>query len=117
MANKSGKKLAPTKKEWEPSASRLAGGGEGAVLIPPVPLIQEDSGSFRGPLSYRFILFPWSQKDGKLRTASHPQRRGLWFGGTSKVKTLAPEQNVPTDLKETVQWSEARRARAGLDST
>lgn len=46
MANKSGKKLAPTKKEWEPSASRLAGGGEGAVLIPPVPLIQEDSGSF-----------------------------------------------------------------------
>lgn len=54
---------------------------------------------------------------GKLRTAPHQQRRGLWLGETSKVKTLAPEQNVLTDLKETVQWSEAMRARARLDST
>lgn len=111
MANKSGKKLAPTKKEWEQSTSRLAGGGEAG------------SGSFRGPQLHRspfLSVHSFScgvRKTGKRRTAPHQQRRGLWLGETSKVKTLAPEQNVLTDLKETVQWSEALGTRAGLDST
>lgn len=88
MANKSGKKLAPTKKEWEPSASRLAGGGEGAVLIPPVPLIQEDSGSFRGPLSYRFIPFPVeSERWEAAHSTSSSEKRPLVRGNIKSKNT------------------------------
>lgn len=64
MANKSGKKLAPTKKEWEQSASRLAGGIGGSR---PYPSCTSDSGGQRQlqgtpasslPFPIRFIPFP-----------------------------------------------------------
>lgn len=94
MANKSGKKLAPTKKEWEQSASRLAGGMGGAVLIPPVPLIQEDSGSFRGPQLHRSpflfgsFLFLWSQKDGEAAHSTSSAEKRPLVRGNIKSKNI-----------------------------
>lgn len=62
MANKSGKKLAPTKKEWEQGASCFA--GERRPLIPPVHLLmqKEDSCSAWDPTFLTF-LFLRCQKD------------------------------------------------------
>lgn len=122
MANKSGKKLAPTKKEREQGAPTLL--GRGASHLPVRLLIQKDSSSSRGPQLHHSPFLPAHsfscgvRRTGKPHTASHQQRvrRDLWLEETSKVKMLAPEQNVLTDLREPFQCSMVMRARAGLDS-
>lgn len=113
MANKSDKKLAPTKKEWELGASCLA--RERCPRILPVhPLMQkEDSCSTWDPIFFT-SLFLWSQKDWEAKlsiSSAERERRGLWLEEASKVEILAQQE------REMFQWPTVMRTRARLDST